>query len=233
MNWHLSPFGVFDSETTHADPEKARFVSACIGGVGPAGADVKQTVVNPGIPIPAESIAIHQITDERAQAEGCEPGEACEWLLGNLAQFWAAGDPVVAYNASYDFTVLDRECRRHLGHGIEIGGPIIDPYVIDREVDKYRKGKRTLTVTAEFYGVALNGAHDATEDALAAGRIAWRLGQRYPHIAAMPLDVLHETQAAWHRERQRDFAAYLIKKGEPAGDVCGDWPLRILQGVAA
>jgi len=233
MTWHLSPFAVFDTETDAANPEEARFVSACIGGVGAAGADVKQIIVNPGIPISPESVAIHGITDERAQAEGCEPGEACEWLLANLNQFWAAGAPVVAYNASYDFTVLDRECRRHLGHGIEIRGPIIDPFVIDREVNRYRKGSRNLTATAEFYGVALNGAHDATEDALAAGRIAWRIATRYPHIAEMPLAVLHEAQTAWHRERQRDFAAYLIKKGESADDVCGDWPLRVLQGVAA
>jgi DNA polymerase-3 subunit epsilon len=234
VTWHLEPFAVMDTETTAPNPEEARLVSACIGGVGPDGADVKQSIVNPGVPIPAEASAIHGISDERAREEGCEPGEACEWLVGNLNQFWAAGVPVVAYNASYDFTVLDRECRRHLGHGLDINGPIVDPYVIDREVDMYRKGKRILSVTAQHYGVRLGEAHDATEDALAAGRIAWRICQMYPQIAAMSLESLHEAQAKWHRARQESFKQHRARIGEPVNDVCGDWPLRpIREGVPA
>lgn len=226
MNWHREPFAVFDVETDSPNPEAARLVSACVGGVSAEGADAEQFIVNPGIPISPESTAIHGITDERAQAEGCAPAEACERLSESITRFWDAGAPVVAFNACYDLTVMDRECRRHLGHGFEVTGYVIDPFVIDREVDKYRKGKRTLGVTADLYRVKLNGAHDATEDALAAGRIAWRIAETYPEIAAMTLDELHEAQTVWHAARQADFRAYLDRMGKPSDDVFGDWPMR-------
>lgn len=228
--WHWGRISVLDYETTAPDPEEARAVSACFGSVGgKIDSDVQQIIVNPGVEIPAGAIAIHSITNERAQAEGCDPGQAAQWMAQSVAGAWLNGQPVVAHNAAYDLTVLDREMRRHLGFGLEISGPVVDPFVIDREVDKYRKGKRTLSVTAEFYGVALNGAHDATEDALAAGRVAWAIAQKYPQIAAMTLDALHEAQIGWHAAKQKNFRQYLIRQGKPADDVCGGWPLRPFQ----
>lgn len=226
-NWHTSRLAVLDIESTAPDPEDARIVTLCTGTVGGGDpTDVRQWLVNPGVPIPPGATAVHGITDEMA-AEGMEPGAAAEFAATWLAGAWQAGLPVVAFNANYDLTVIDRECRRHLGHGIDILGPVVDPFVIDREVDKYRRGKRTLGVTADFYGVALNGAHDATEDALAAGRLAWKLGRVFPQIAAMSLAELHEAQAGWHRARQDDYRKYLAREGKPADGVCGDWPLRV------
>lgn len=226
-DWHKNRLGVFDLETTAPDPESARIVSACLGAVGgESPPDIRFALVNPGVPIPAEATAIHGITDEHAQADGADPGAVVERLVREINSLWEYNRPVVAFNAAYDFTVLDRESRRHLDRQLHIAGPVIDPFVLDREVDKYRKGKRTLTVTAAHYGVRLDGAHDATEDALGAGRVAWAIAQRYPQIAAMSLEALHEAQAMWHRERQADFAAYLIGQGKPADDVCGEWPLR-------
>jgi DNA polymerase III epsilon subunit-like protein len=128
-------------------------------------------------------------------------------------------------------TVLDRELIRHHGQGIGYVGPVIDPYVIDREVDKYRKGSRKLSAQVEHYQVRLDGAHDATQDALAAARVAWRIATLHPQIADAPLADLQVLQAAWHRERQADFAAYLRRQGKPADDVNGSWPMRALTGA--
>jgi DNA polymerase-3 subunit epsilon len=226
---------VADYETTEPDPEEARAVSACFGSVGGnADPDVQQIIVNPGVEIPAGAIAVHGISNERAQAEGCEPGAAAQWMADSVTGAWTHGQPVVAFNAAYDLTVLDREMRRHLGFALEISGPVIDPFVLDREADKYRKGSRKLDATAAHYGVRLDGAHDATEDALAAGRVAWAIAQRYPAIAAMSLEALHEAQIGWHAARQDDFRKYLVRSGKPADDVFGDWPMRPFQvGVPA
>ena len=225
--WHKGRLAVLDTETTAPDPEVARIVTICTGLVGGGEpSQVVQTLVSPGVPIPAEATAVHGVTDEMAAA-GMEPGAAAELAVKWLADVWACGLPVVAYNAAYDLTVIDREARRHLGYGVDVTGPVVDPFVIDREVDKYRKGKRTLTVTSGHYRVALDGAHDATEDALAAGRVAWRIAELFPKVAAMSLAELHEAQVGWHRVRQDDFAAYLRRKGESAVGVCGDWPLRV------
>jgi DNA polymerase-3 subunit epsilon len=225
--WHKQRLGVFDLETTAPDPDEARIVTACIGAVGGEFEPrVEQTIVNPGVEIPQGAIDVHGITNERARSEGEDPGISVERFAEEITTLWGAGMPLVAFNACYDLTVMDRECRRHLGHGFEITGYVIDPFVIDREVDKYRKGKRTLGVTADLYRVKLNGAHDATEDALAAGRIAWRIAETYPEIAVMTLDELHEAQTVWHAARQADFRAYLDRQGKPSDDVFGDWPMR-------
>lgn len=225
--WQWQRMGILDTETTAPDPEEARVVTICTGQVsGRVEPEVTQQVVNPGVEIPQGAIEIHGVTNERAIAEGIDPAAGADFAQQWLGWIWDQGLPVVAFNATYDLTVIDRECRRHLGHGIEVTGPVVDPFVLDRQVDKYRKGSRKLDATAAHYGVRLDAAHDATEDALAAGRVAWAIAQKYPEIAAMTLEDLHEAQIGWHAARQADFRAYLVRTGKPADDVDGHWPLR-------
>jgi DNA polymerase-3 subunit epsilon len=205
MTWHLEPMAAFDLETTGVDPETARIVTATIARIDAlAGAPVQteQWLVNPGVEIPAAATAIHGVTTEKAQADGVDPATACARIFAELDQVWTGGRPVVIYNAPYDLTVLDRELRRHCGVNLDgVIGPVIDPFVIDKHVDPYRRGSRTLTATCGHYGAALTDAHTATGDALAAARLAWR--------------------AEW----ATDFADYLRRQGKPE-DIDGSWPLR-------
>jgi DNA polymerase-3 subunit epsilon len=225
--WHHGRLAVFDTETTSPDPETARIVTASFAYVGGSQAtQVSTWLIDPGVDIPVEATAVHGITTEHAREHGTAPEETIPAIAATLAEAWEAGLPVVGYNATFDLTTLDRDLARHTGQRLTVGGPVVDPYVIDRQIDKYRRGKRTLGAACAHYGVALDGAHDATADAIAAGRVAWAICQRYPQIAAMPLPDLHAAQAGWHAERQADFAAYLRRVGKPADDVCGDWPLR-------
>lgn len=218
--WADGPLCCFDTETTGADPEEARIVSASVGIN-----TVKTWLVNPGIPIPEDATAVHGITTERAVAEGVPTVVAAEDIGDALAYAWSSGVPVVAFNATYDLTVLAREMAR-CGLTMPHVGAVLDPFVIDRELDRYRKGKRTLSATCEHYGVALEGAHDATVDALATVELARVLARRFPQIAAMGPNELHAKQVVWHRERQDDFARYLLSKGKDASDVHRDWPIR-------
>jgi DNA polymerase-3 subunit epsilon len=216
-----------DTETTSADPEDARIVTACVAVVGGGQpTESRSWLVNPGVDIPEAATAVHGITTEHAREHGEGPAAALKAIVAALYSAWADGIPVVIFNAAFDLTVIDREIRRHGGPGIDITGPVIDPFVLDRAVDKYRKGRRTLTACCEHYGVKLDAAHDAAADAIAAARVAWAIAQKYPDLAAMRLPDLHTAQAEWHRERQADFAAYLRRVGKPADDVCGDWPIR-------
>lgn len=234
--WHRGRLGILDTETTGVDVETDRVVTVTVGMVGGGQpTDVHSWIVDPGVPIPDGAARIHGVTTERAQAEGAPPADVLAEVAFRLAEVWDTGAPLIAYNAAFDLTILDRELRRHRGTGLTLAGPVVDPFVIDREVDKYRKGKRTLTVTCEHYGVRLDGAHDATQDALAAARVAWALANRYPvEVGDVPLPVLHERQVAWHAARQADFAAYLTRTGKDASDVHGAWPLRPhAQAVAA
>jgi DNA polymerase-3 subunit epsilon len=222
----------FDLETTAPDPTEARIVTAAIVIVNDGKTRTDHWLINPGMDIPEEAAAIHGITTEKAQADGQDP----EIALGSIAHvlgMWTHNEgqgprgPMVAFNASYDFTVLDRELTRHnLQSSSDNWRPIVDPFVIDRHCDKYRKGKRTLGATVEHYKVALDEAHEATADALGALRLAWRLPQVFPELAEMELDRLHHAQAIWHAERQDSFRAYLEREGKDASGVNGEWPIR-------
>jgi DNA polymerase III epsilon subunit-like protein len=89
---------------------------------------------------------------------------------------------------------------------------VIDIFVIDKAADRYRRGGRKLVDLCTTYQVKHGGAHDATEDALAAGRVAGRLAQRYPRIAAMDLDELHAAQVRWAAEQATSFRQYLYRE---------------------
>ena len=134
--------------------------------------------------------------------------------------------PLVVYNAPYDLSLLAAECLRHGLAPLEIPGPVIDPLVIDQAVDRYRRGKRTLEVTAELYGVTLDGAHDAGADAIAAGRLAQALAARYPNELDIPLVDLHGRQENWYAARAVDYQAYRRRTGDSGFSASTAWPIR-------
>src|SRR5690606_31306719 len=117
---------------------------------------------------------------EHARRDGRIAREVVGEITESLRALFAQDVPVVAYNASYDFSLLTHECLRHGIAPLESPGPIIDPHVIDKAVDRYRKGKRTLEVVAAHYRVALDGAHEAAADAIAAGRVAQAIARLFP-----------------------------------------------------
>lgn len=243
MSWHLKRMGPFDLETTGRDPEQARIVTACVAKVGGgAQATTSTWIADPEVEIPDEAAQIHGYTTERARAEGEPAAKVVEQVAAALAQLLAYGVPIVAMNARYDLTVLDRECRRHGlptltdRHVDDVIWPVIDPFVIDKHVDPYRKGSRTLTSLCEHYRVKLDGAHDSAADAIAAARVAWRLGATRPELAAMDLEQLHHAQIAWAAEQANGLRSYFARtagKEHLAAGVRGDWPLIPFEEVAA
>lgn len=225
-SWHMGPMFAWDLETTGANPDTARIVTATAVWIHGAVVTKRTWLVDTGVEIPAEATAIHGVTTERARAEGVDPALAAAQLWSEIEGAWSEGRPVIGYNLSYDFTVLDRELRRHCATHIDdlALGPIIDGYVVDKELDRYRRGSRKLIDVCEHYGVRLEAAHDATEDALAAARLAWRMAQVYAaHLG--DLSKVNGLQAAWRARWARDFEEYLRKQGKDE-DVDGQWPVR-------
>ncbi|QDZ13746.1 3'-5' exonuclease [Humibacter ginsenosidimutans] len=225
--WH-DELGVFDLETTGVDIDSARIVSAHVGLLDADGALVEHLdwLVNPGVPIPDAATAVHGITTARATAEGRDARDAVTEIVAALRGLLATGIPVVAYNAPYDFSLLHREALRHGVEPLNDPAPIIDPLVLDKAVDKYRKGKRTLELTAGHYGVSLVGAHEAGADAVAAGRVAQAIARRYPDELGVAVDELHRMQVQWCRTQAEDFQSYMRRVKDPAFVAVGAWPLR-------
>lgn len=237
MSWAAGPFLGFDTETTGVQVEDDRIVTAAAVEVRPGyGRRTRTWLINPGIDIPEEAAAVHGITTAEAQAKGQEPAEALSEIAALVCMAFRAGTPLVAMNASFDLTILDRELLRYDLGGLaeRLGGyeairPVLDPYVLDREIDKYRKGKRTLTAMCEYYGVSLDNAHSADADAIAAGSVLYQLATRFPdEIGNRPLDVLHDLQVKWRREQMESLAAYFQRMGKDTSDMDTSWPIRQL-----
>lgn len=224
----LSRVGVFDLETTGIDVEQDRIVSAHVGVLDAKGREIaaRSWLADPGIPIPDGAAAVHGITTEQARRDGRPARDVVREITEALRALFAQGVPVVAYNASYDFSLLTHEGVRHGVVPLSAPGPIIDPLVIDKAVDRFRKGKRTLEVVAAHYAVPLEGAHDASADAIAAGRVAQALARRFPLAATA--QELHTQQIGWARAQAESLTEYFIRIGrlDPEEALDGAWPVR-------
>ncbi len=219
---------VFDLETTGVDVRTARIVTACVALLDASGALVSRRdwLADPGVEIPEGAAAIHGVTTERARAEGRPAAEVVGEIVAELRQQLGAGRPLVVYNAPYDLSLLAHEAARHGVAPLVDPAPVVDPLVIDKAVDRYRKGKRTLEVAAAHYGVALDGAHDAGVDAIAAGHVARAIVEA--HAAALPatLAELHTAQARWHDHQADNFENYMRTQRDHTFTADRGWPVR-------
>lgn len=221
-----SRLAVFDLETTGVDTSAARIVTAFLGVLDERGELVEQHawLADPGIEIPEGAAAIHGITTERARAEGQPARDVVAAIVARIANLLGDGTPVVAFNAAYDFTVLHHEALRHGIAPVEEPAPVIDPLVLDKQVDRFRKGKRTLGVTCEHYGVELDGWHDASADAIAAGRLAQAMHELFPQLQ-VPADELHASTIDWATQQAESFARYMQRR-DPSFTADRGWPIR-------
>ena len=238
MGWHRELLIGFDLETTGTDPCEARIVTGAVIEVKdgqPLGR--REWLADPGVEIPADAVAVHGISSERAAAEGRPADQVADAIADVLAGYWNTGVPVVAYNAAFDLTLLSAELRRHGLASLRerLGGrepaPVIDPWTIDREVERYRPGKRNLEAVCAEYGIAVGQAHDASADALAAARLAWAIACRHGKIAELAPAELHRRQAEWYAAWAADFQEFLRGKGDAGAVVDGQWPMRSVSGV--
>jgi DNA polymerase III epsilon subunit-like protein len=99
-------FVAIDLETTSLDPRSAAVVAAAaIPIVGGEPAPGYVTLVNPGRPIPAESMAIHGVTDAMVE-RAPDIGQA----LPHVDR--VCGDrPIVGHGVEFDMAILARERR--------------------------------------------------------------------------------------------------------------------------
>jgi DNA polymerase-3 subunit epsilon len=141
-------------------------------------------------------------------------------------------------NAAYDFTILEAS---NLRHGIDTlvsrlgpGGvqPIIDPFVLDKHADRYRKGGRKLVDLCTTYGVRHTGAHDSAGDALAACRLWPRILNSQPgKFVAQSLPALHQSQIGWRKQQMDSLRNYFDRQGTVHDGCDPSWPL--LSGLSA
>lgn len=226
--WHSGPLAGFDLETTGRNPHEARVVTASIVLLDPDGEPRANAewLLNPGVDIPEEAAAVHGISTEHARTHGMDAVQGLTEILNTLRDFMHHRVPIVAYNGVYDFTVLTAEIARHGLTELPVVG-VVDPFVLDKHIDTYRKGKRTLEVVSEHYGVTLDDAHTSQADSIAAAQVAQAMVAKFPGKLDVPLEKVFSQQIRWKADQSASFEQYLRRKN-PEATVSRDWPVEKL-----
>ncbi len=184
-SWQDIPFVVIDFETTGRDSAADRVIEVGLvtfekGRV----ASRESLLVNPGVPVPEESRAVHGITDEELAG-----APAFDAVLPSILERLHGKIPV-AYNAAFDRGFLLAEMGRAAPPAMTPGDlpPAvrddvvwIDPLVWAREILKELQSRR-LGEVAQHLGVPLEQAHRAAGDAEATGRVLLALAPQMPRV---------------------------------------------------
>ena len=172
------PLCVFDLEATGTDPLNDRIVDVCVLRYDPDGKEtLLSSLVDPGVPIPAESTAIHHITDAMVRGE-----PAIKDLAPRLLEIFEGAD-LSGFNAArYDIPLLTAELKR-----AGFDWPLAGKRVVDSFTIFARKERRDLSAAYKFYcGKEHGGAHRAEADVRATAEI---LFAQVEHYADLPKDV--------------------------------------------
>ena len=157
-------YAVFDLETTGLRPGADRILE--IGAVRVselALGERFQTLVNPGAPLPPAITALTGISG----ADVLRAPRAEQAVRRFLA---FAGDAVlVAHNARFDVSFLDREVERLTGR--RIAAPVVDTMRLARRLLAGRGTRASLGALAHFFGTAADPCHRALPDAEATAEI--------------------------------------------------------------
>jgi DNA polymerase-3 subunit epsilon len=234
MGWANGPMIGLDYETDSKDPFDAHVVTvSCIHYDG-TGLDTYFDVAKPTRPIPDEAAKIHGYSTERAEEEGSSEDEVLADLLEFLLPRWTETCPLVIFNAPYDLTLTHQRAETHklcspdaiptLASTL----PIIDPLVLDKGIDRFRKGSRQLGAICKFHGIVLTDAHSSTADTKAAMRLAWRIGNTGPaDIRDMSLMDLHRRQTTWYAGQAESLETYLRTKKQVVTTIDRSWPIKL------
>jgi DNA polymerase-3 subunit epsilon len=232
QKWQTMPLLAFDVESTGVDVWNDRIVTACVVAFDTGRPSAFNWLANPGVDIPTEAEQVHGISTAYAAEHGQDPAEVLYEISGRLALWMGRRFPVVAMNAAFDFSMLEAENRRHgvptLAERLapKPVGPVIDPFVMDKKVDPYRKGGRKLVDLCATYGVPLVAAHTAEFDAASAVRLARAIIRAKPQaFRGMTIGGLHQAQQQWRAEQMNGLRAYFDKNGTEHDGCCGEWPV--------
>ena len=168
----------FDLEATGTSPERDRIVEVALLRREPDGTEKTfSSLVNPGMPIPPEAIAIHKITDEMVQGQ-----PSFVQVAARLMDFIGDADLSGFGIARYDIPLLQAEFKR-----VGLAFPLEGRAVVDALAIYHRQEPRNLAAAYKFYcGQSLDGAHRAEADVKASSAVLWAQLERY---AQLPRDM--------------------------------------------
>lgn len=165
MTWAEVPFVVFDLETTGFSKDDRIIEFGAVVMRGNRAVEKLHHRINPGMPIPAASFAVHHISDAdvRSKPRWREVAKEC-------FDFLFQGLPIVAHNISFDARMMAQQ---------------VDPRRWPRDIytlctmelarNNGHKGRAKLAVLADHYNLEYETEHAAMDDAIVTGLLARRL----------------------------------------------------------
>jgi DNA polymerase-3 subunit epsilon len=182
------PLFVVDVEATSLDTQTARIVEIAFQRWEASGMTREwSSRINPGIPIPAESTAVHHITDVDVAGK-----PMFKQLAANLAKGFS-NCSFSGQNCRYDLQVIQSEMTRAGQPWSYAGAVIIDSSQLERLAVP-----RNLSALHEKYtGKPHDGAHGALSDVRAAATVIAAQLETHPNLPR-DLDLLHKAQ--WPEE---------------------------------
>ena len=175
MDLNLSnPLVFFDLETTGINITRDRIVEISILKIHPNGKEEKKTRrINPEMPIPPESTAIHGITDD--DVKDCPTFKQVAKSFADLLE----GCDMAGFNSSrFDVPLLTEEFLRA---GVDFDTS--KRKFIDVQIIFHRKEQRTLEAAYAFYcNKKLDNAHSAEADVLATYEVLKSQLDRYSDL---------------------------------------------------
>ncbi len=218
------PIAFIDLETTGVNISVDRIVEIAIVKISPDGTRlVKRKLINPLIPIPEGSSAIHGITDEMVK-----DAPSFKQAANELKQFMENCD-LGGYNSNrFDIPMLIEEFLR-IGIEFSIDGRKL----VDVQKVFHMMEQRTLSAAYKFYcQKSLDGAHSAEVDATATWEVLEAQVERYPQIG----DTVESIVKFTGEDDIVDFARRFVKdkgieifnfgkhKGKPVTQVLKEEP---------
>lgn len=198
------PIVFFDLETTGTDNVKDRIVELAFVKLMPDGKKDKYTKrINPGMPIPPESIQFHGITDEDVKN-----APSFKQVAHELYE-WMRGCDLGGYNSSkFDLPLLAEEFLRA---GLNVD--FTERHMIDVQQIFFKMESRTLAAAYNFYcHKELENAHSAEADINATIEVLTAQLEKYTDLAT-DVPGLHKFT---HTDEYVDYARRIaLKDGHP------------------
>lgn len=196
------PICFFDLETTGIDVAKDRIVEISIFKVYPNGNKESKTwLVNPTIPIPAATTAVHGITDEKVANE-----PTFKELASQIHNMIKDSDLAGFNSDRFDIPLLAEELLR-----AEVDFDMKNRVSVDIQTIFHKKEERTLSAAYKFYcNESLENAHSAEADTMATYEILKAQLDRYDDLDN-DMKWLSEYTT---RKKSVDFAGFIALNKE-------------------
>lgn len=196
------PIVFFDIESTGVDPVKDRIIELSMLRITPEGVETSlRVLVHPEMSIPAESTAVHGISDEDVAGK-----PTFKEVATQVASFMEDCD-LGGYNClRFDIPMLAEEFYR-----AEVPVDLKSRKVIDVQVIFHEREQRTLTAAYSYYcGKELENAHSADADTRATYEVLLGQLEMYDDLPGS-VAGLHEYT---HFGKNVDFAGRFVYDDE-------------------